>query len=167
MFAHAFQVQMMSADLAQTENLDALDKRILNLLQQDCRLSFNKIAAQADISVGTAYNRIKNLEAKGLVTKYTALVDSTKLGYNLTAIIFVQAKGEHIEKVEKQIAADYNVVAVYDVTGEFDVIVVAKFRSREELNKFVKHLAALVHVKRTITTVSLNTVKEDFRVKLP
>ncbi len=151
----------------QTENIDALDKRILNLLQQDCRLSFNKIAAQADISVGTAYNRIKNLEAKGLVTKYTALIDSIKLGYSLTAIIFVQAKGDHLEQVEKEIATDPNVATVYDVTGEFDAVVVAKFKDREELNKFVKHLAALTHVKRTITTVSLSTVKEDFRMKLP
>jgi Lrp/AsnC family transcriptional regulator for asnA, asnC and gidA len=55
---------------------------------------------------------------------------------------------------------------VYDVTGEFDATVIAKFKDRNSLNTFIKHIAALPYVKRTITNVSLNTVKEDFRIKL-
>jgi DNA-binding Lrp family transcriptional regulator len=95
------------------------------------------------------------------------LLDPTRLGYTLTAVIFVQAQGGHLEQVEKEIAAECDVAAVYDVTGEYDTAVVAKFKSREDLNSFVKRLAALNYVKKTTTTVSLNIVKEDFRVKLP
>jgi DNA-binding Lrp family transcriptional regulator len=163
----------MPAGFSQTEeknqakNLDALDHTILNLLQEDCRLSFSKLAAKAEVSVGTAYNRIKNLEAKGFVKRYTLLVDSAKMGCPLTAVIFVQAEGEHLLDVEKEIAKAKNVVAVYDVTGEFDVAIIAKFKDREDLSIFIKHLASKSHVKRTITNVSLNMVKEDFRIKLP
>ncbi len=149
------------------QTLDQVDYQILNLLQEDCRLSFNKVAAKTQISVGTAYNRIKNLEATGLVKDYTAIVDPVKMGHSLTAVIFVQVEGEYLAEVEKQIAAENNVVAVYDITGEFDAVLIAKFKDRVDLNTFVKHLAASPHIKRTITSVSLDTVKEDFRVKLP
>ncbi len=157
--------------LVQSQNVkqkgvDEIDLQILNLLQEDCRLSFNKLASKARISVGTAYNRIKNLEAKGYVKGYTVLVDSAKLGYSLTAVIFVQVEGGHLSAVEKEIAQKNNVMAVYDVTGEFDAAVVAKFKDREDLSSFIKHIAALVHVRRTITNVSLDTVKEDFRINL-
>ena len=147
-------------------NVDTVDRQIINVLQEDCRLSFNKVAAKAKISVGTAYNRIKNLEAKGTIKSYTVLIDSVKLGYALTAVIFVQAEGEQFTAMEKEIAESNNVIAVYDVTGEFDAAVIAKFKDRNDLNTFIKHLAAAPHVKRTITNVSLSTVKEDFRVKL-
>jgi DNA-binding Lrp family transcriptional regulator len=149
------------------QNLDQVDHQILNLLQEDCRLSFNKIAAKTQISVGTAYNRIKNLEAAGLVKGYTAVVNPAKVGHALTAVIFIQVDGEHLPEVEQQIAAENKVVAIYDITGEFDTVLIAKFKDRVELNNFVKHLAASPHIKRTITAVSLETVKEDFRVKLP
>jgi len=148
------------------KNVDETDLKIMNLLQEDCRLSFNKVAAKTRISVGTAYNRIKSLETKGYVKGYSVLVDSAKLGYSLTAVIFVQIEGEHLSVVEKEIAQKSNVMAVYDVTGEFDAAVIAKFKDREDLSSFIKHIAALVHVKRTITNVSLETVKEDFRIKL-
>jgi DNA-binding Lrp family transcriptional regulator len=82
-------------------------------------------------------------------------------------VIFVQTQGGQLENVEKEVAAEYDVSAVYDLTGEFDTVVVAKFKSREDLNSFVKHLAALPYVKKTVTTVSLNIVKEDFRIQLP
>ena len=150
-----------------SSNVDSVDQRILKLLQADCRLSFSKIAAKANVSVGTAYNRIKHLEARGLVKGYTVLVDSEKLGCGLTAVIFVQVEGGHLTSVEKKIAEVDNVVAVYDVTGEFDAAVIAKFTDRGSLNTFVKDLASMPHVKRTITNVSLNAVKEDFRINLP
>jgi len=147
-------------------DLDAVDYRIMNLLQEDCRLSYNKVAAKIGVSVGTAYNRIKILESKGLLKGYSLIIDSTKLGYSLTAVIFVQAEGGHLAAVEREVAKADCVVAVYDVTGEFDAVVIAKFKGRSELSTFIKQLAAESFVKRTVTAVSLSTVKEDFRFKL-
>lgn len=154
------------AETCLSENVDALDRQILNLLQENCRLSFNKAASKAGISVGTAYNRIKSLETKGMLKGYTALLDSVKMGYSLTAIILVQAEGGHLTDVENSIAKAAGVIAVYDVTGDFDAAVIAKFKDRNSLNVFLKHLSAAPHVKRTVTNVALSTVKEDFRLKL-
>jgi Lrp/AsnC family transcriptional regulator for asnA, asnC and gidA len=149
------------------DSRDAVDNKILNLLQEDSRLSFNKVADKIGISVGTAYNRIKQLEAKGILKGYTVLVDPVKLGYGLTAIIMVQAEGGYRVDAENEIAENQCVTAVYDVTGDSDAVVIAKFKDRNSMNLFVKHLLASPHVKRTVTNVALSTVKEDFRVKLP
>ena len=148
------------------EKIDAIDLRILSLLQEDCRLSFNKIASKLGISVGTAFNHVKSLEKKGIIKDYTAIIDSNKVGYSLTAIIMIQAEGTHITDVENEIAKNANVVAVYDITGDYDATVIAKFKDRAGLNAFIKNLLSLPHIKRTVTNVALNVIKEEHGVKL-
>lgn len=147
-------------------NLETLDVRILGLLQQDSRLSFNKIARKLDISVGTAFNHIKNLEKKGVLRGYTILLDSNRIGYSLTTLIMVQVEGGHLLDVEDEVSKASNVVAVYDLTGEYDAAVIAKFKDRDNLNLFIKNLMAIPHVKRTVTSVVLDVVKEDLQVNL-
>jgi DNA-binding Lrp family transcriptional regulator len=149
------------------ESYDEIDLNILKVLQEDSRLSFNKIATKLKISTGTAYNRIKNLEEKGIIKGYSVLVDNEKLGYSMTALILIQAEGIHLVKVENEIAKIKNVVSVYDITGDYDVAIIARFRDRTGLNNFVKKLLTISHVKRTVTNVVLNVVKEDLRIQLP
>jgi len=146
--------------------LDEIDIKIIDLLQKDSRLSFNRIAKELGISVGTAYNRIRGLEEKGVLRGYTAIIDPVKVGYQLTAIILIQAEGKHLMDVESEIARMGNVISVYDITGEFDIAVIARFKDRFDMNKFIKALLKMPYVKRTVTNVVLNVVKEDFRVPL-
>ena len=148
-----------------SKTLDAVDLQIVSLLQEDSRLSFNKLANKLGVSVGTAYNRVKNLEATGVVKGYTVVLDPTKLGFELTAIILIQAAGRHLAEVEKEIAKTANVVAVYDIAGEYDAAVVAKFKDRTSLNDYLKNLLATPYVKRTVTNVALNIVKEELQVR--
>lgn len=154
----------MKTDL--TENVDDVDLQIINLLQEDSRLSFNKIASKLRISAGTAFNHVKNLEKKGVLKSYTVIIDSPKLGYSLTAIVLVQVEGGHLMDVEKEIANTANVIAVYDVTGDYNAIVITKFKDGADLNIFIKNLLAMPHVRRTVTDVVLSVIKEDFRIKL-
>ena len=154
----------LEADLI--EKIDKIDLQIINLLQEDSRLSFNKMAKELGISVGTAYNRIKNLEERGILRGYTAIVDPVKVGYTLTAIILIQAEGKHLLDVENEVAKMSNVISVYDITGDFDIAVVARFKDRFGLNAFIKNLLTMPYVKRTVTNVVLNVVKEDFRIKI-
>jgi DNA-binding Lrp family transcriptional regulator len=148
------------------KTLDDLDMKIIATLQQDSRLSFNKISTKLQISVGTAYNRIKNLEEKGVVKGYTTILDTTKLGYELTAIILIQAAGKHLTEVEEEIAKINNVIAVYDITGDYDAAIITKFKDRAGLNDFVKNLLSAPHIKRTVTNVALNVIKEDCITKI-
>jgi len=148
------------------EKFDDIDLGIVKLLQEDSRLSFNKIASKLGISAGTAYNRIKNLENKGVLRGYTVLVDPFKLGFTMTVIVLIQAEGAHLIEVEKEIAKIGSVVSVYDVTGDFDIAVIVRFKDRIGLNAFIKNLLSMPYVKRTVTNVVLNVVKEDFRINL-
>jgi DNA-binding Lrp family transcriptional regulator len=148
------------------ENVSDVDFRILSLLESDSRLSFNKIATKLGISVGTAFNHVKNMEKSGVLKGYTTVLDSAKLGYSLTALILVQAEGGHIEEVEDEISQTANVVAVYDITGDYDIAVITKFRDRSDLNVFIKNLMSTPHVKRTVTSVALDVIKEDLRMHL-
>ena len=131
-------------------------------MQQDSRLSLSKIAGKLGTSVSTAQKRIRNLEDKEILKGYTAVIDPSKLGYVVTAVVFVQVGGGHLLEVEREIAKEDNVVAVYDITGDFDAALVAKFKDNSGLSAFIKRLLSMPYVKRTLTDVALNVVKEDF-----
>jgi DNA-binding Lrp family transcriptional regulator len=145
--------------------LDETDSKIIGILTEDSRVSYRKIADTLGIAIGTVHNRIKRLEKDGILKAYTVMADPAKLGYELTAMILVQAEGAHLQEVEAQIAQSDSAICVYDVTGDFDIAVVARFKSRYMLNSFIKEVLKAPHITRTVTGVVLNVVKEDFRIK--
>jgi DNA-binding Lrp family transcriptional regulator len=104
-----------------------VDLKIIGLLQEDPR-SFSKIADKLDIAVGTVYNHVRKLEDKGVLKGYTVKVDFDRLGYSLTAIVLIQVDGRYRTEVEKELAQLFDVIAIYDITGEYDVLVIARFK---------------------------------------
>ena len=143
---------------------DETDEKILKNLLVDARLSARQLALKLGMSTVTILSRIKKLEKEKIIQGYTVILDHEKLGYSLTAIIEIIAKNDRVVDVEDEISKFENVCGVYDVTGSTDTLVVAKFKERNELSKFVKSLAAISNVENTITHVVLNTAKEDFRL---
>lgn len=146
--------------------IDDVDISIIKEVVADGRQSFREIAEKLDVSEGTVYNRISKLRENGVIRGFMADIDYSKLGYDLTAVIGIKAKGGELQKIEKTIAAVGNVSAVYDVTGEYDAMVVAKFKDRAELNNFVKDLTSMESVDRTYTMMVLNVVTEKHHIKL-
>ena len=141
--------------------IDEVDKKILDLFNEDGRMSYRKISRRLNISIGTVHNRIEKLMNSGVIKKFAPVIDHNKLGYNLTTIIGVRVKGGVLENWEDKTAYYKNVLCMYDVTGEFDAILVARFKDTEELNEFVKNLLKEPEVQRTYTQTVLNIVKED------
>ena len=144
-------------------SLDKTDEKILKILMKDARVSARQIALKLGISTVTAISRLKKLENEKIISGYTSLIDHEKIGYDITAIIEIIAKKNVID-IENKLAKIDNVCCVYDITGNTDTIIVAKFKEREELSNFVKSLSSMVNVENTITHVVLNTAKEDFRL---
>lgn len=144
--------------------LDNTDEKILKNLMMDARQSARQLALKLGMSTVTVLSRIKKLEKEKIIKGYTAIIDHEKIGYSLTAIIEVLAKNDKIVSIEEEISKFENVCGVYDITGSTDTIVIAKFKERNDLSKFVKGLAAISNVENTITHVVLNTSKEDFRL---
>jgi DNA-binding Lrp family transcriptional regulator len=145
-------------------DLDKTDERILKNLMVDARLSARQLAIRLGMSTVTVLSRIKKLEKEKIIKGYTTIVDHEKLGYNLTAIIEIIAKKDKIIDIEAELSKMENVCGVYDITGNTDTLVIAKFKSRSELSEFVKGLATIQNIENTITHVVLNTAKEDFRL---
>lgn len=145
---------------------DELDVKILSILSKDARVSYREIALKLNVAPGTIINRIIKMTEAGIIKGYTPLLDYGKLGYGFTALIFMQVEGNHLVEVEEQLTTLQEVVAVYDITGEFDVIVIARFRNIASMNAFVKKTLKNPSIKRTVTNVVLNIVKEDPRIKM-
>ena len=144
--------------------MDETDERILRHLMVDARVSARQLALKLGMSTVTVLSRIKKLEKRKIIKGYSALIDHEKIGYSLTAVIEMVAKNDKVIDIENEISKFENVCGVYDITGSTDTIIIAKFKERNELSKFVKDLASIPNVENTITHVVLNTTKEDFRL---
>jgi DNA-binding Lrp family transcriptional regulator len=141
--------------------IDDTDVKILGMLCRNAKTPVRDIAKAVGVSIGTVHNKIKRLEKEGYIRSYTANVDWNKLGYGITAIIEVAVSGGKLVEIEKKVSEFSNVLSVYDVTGESDVIILAKFKSHEELSAFTKSLLSIQNVDRTNTHIVLTIIKES------
>jgi DNA-binding Lrp family transcriptional regulator len=140
--------------------LDSVDMQIIRALEEDSRVSLRKLAQRVRITPNILHNHVEALEKEGIILGYVPVIDAAKMGYALTAIIMIQIEGGHILEVESQIAKENNVLSVYDITGEYDAVVFAKFRDNTSLNAFLKNLLIDQFIKRTTTLLAFNSVKE-------
>lgn len=147
-------------------DLDELDVKILRSLNKNARKSFRDIARELGISLSTVSHRVKRLEENGVVKAYVPAIDAQRIGYDLVVIIGVRIAHGKLMEVQQRIAKDGRVFGVYDVTGDWDSMILARFRDRNELNDFIKDVLGMEHVERTATQLVLNTVKEERRVVL-
>ncbi len=146
--------------------LDELDLKILRHLNRDARQSYRDMARQLGVSTSTVSARVRRLEEGGVVTGYLPAVDQRKVGYDLPVIVGLRISKGKLLEVQRKIAEDPRVYGVHDVTGEWDSIVLARFRNTAELDAFVKGVLSQPYVERTYTQVVLNTVKDEKRVLL-
>ncbi len=146
--------------------LDELDIKIMRLLGEDARKSYREIAEQLQVAPGTIYSRTKRLMDEDIIKAYVPVIDPSKVGFDVYALILIQVEGKFLREFEEELAKNDEVYFVYDITGEFDVAVGARFRNRNGLDQFLKSVLKIPYVKRTVTNVVLNVVKEDFSVRL-
>jgi DNA-binding Lrp family transcriptional regulator len=145
--------------------IDEIDRRLIKALNENARRSFRELAKEVGLSVTAVINKIKKLEEAGAIKGYIAVLDPEYFGYNLMAIIALRISKGKLLETQELIAREPQVVAVYDITGEWDSLVIGYFRSREELNRFIKKILSFRYVDRTVTHLVLNVVKDE--KKLP
>ncbi len=141
--------------------VDEISQKVLEEYIHDSRQSFREVARKIGISSGTVASRIKDMEESGIIKKYTTQLDYEKLGYELTAVTEIIVSEGMMMEVGTEISKIRNAVGVYNVTGDSDILIIAKFRSRQDLSDFTKTILKMPHVVRTKTHVVLNTLKED------
>ena len=143
--------------------VDELDREIIRALNGNARKSFRELAREVGTSVTGVINRIKKFEEAGVIKGYIPVVDPEYFGINLFAIIALRISQGKLLETQKEIAEDSRTVAVYDVTGEWDSLIIGNFKDREDLNRFIKNVLSRKYVDRTVTHIVLNVVKEEKR----
>ncbi|MDE1820365.1 MAG: Lrp/AsnC family transcriptional regulator [Euryarchaeota archaeon] len=148
-------------------DLDALDRTLLEELNVDARRSHRELARRLNVSPTTVSHRIEAMEHEGLIRGYVPLLEDEPLGWDLHAVVGIRVSKGRLREVEERLAKDDHAYAVYDVTGDYDALVIARFRDRRDLDRWVKHALQDPNIERTNTQVILNRVKEERRVPLP
>jgi len=150
--------------MRQTSSLDELDRGILQELNIDARRSHREIAHRLKVSPTTVSARIERMERQEVIRGYVPLLNDEALGWDLAATVGIRISKGKLREVEERLAKDPRVYAIYDVTGDFDALLIGRFRDRRDLDRFVKRALQDPYVERSNTQVVLNRVKEDPRV---
>ena len=133
------------------EGYDELDKRIIELLSTSSQGSYRQIAKTLDVHPSTLIQRVKNLEARGVIRGYRANIDYMKLGFEFMGVVNVNASD--VIAVQDKISKIPQVVSVFDVTGDSDCMAWIACIDREEFSSVVKKINSIEGVTRTNTSV--------------
>ena len=143
--------------------MDRRDLDILSILLRKSRMSAREISRRIGLSTGTVQMRIKRLEEMGIIKKYTVDLDMDELGYQFPVLIDIKVSKGMMKAIEDRLSKMPNVSAVYDITGEYDITVIARFINRSDLDSFIKRLQEMEYIERTNTKLILNVISENRR----
>lgn len=138
-----------------------LDSKLVNALLDDGRASLRSLAEQLDVSVTTVSNHLSALEEEGAITGYTPKIDYGMLGYDVTAILQLKVEGNALPDVTERLEDHEQMLSVYEVTGDYDIIAVGKFRDTDEMNEGIKSLLVDPDIRESNTSVVLNAAIEN------
>ena len=141
--------------------LDSTDRAIVEALCQDARLSQRQLAQIVGVAQGTITNRLRKLEDEGTIRGYAPILSAESVGWSMTVMAGLCIEKGKMMDVQKHISADSRVFSVYDVTGDWDSMVLARVKDREDLDNLTKTVFTLDGITRSYTHVVLNTVKES------
>jgi DNA-binding Lrp family transcriptional regulator len=145
------------------ENLDA---KLVNALLGDGRASLRSLADELDVSVTTVSNHLRDLEEEGVVRGYTPRVDYAALDYDVTAVIHLKVEGSALPEITDSLRELEQMTSVYEVTGDYDVIAVGKFKDTDGMNRQIKELLTDADIRESNTSVVLNAVVENEQFEL-
>jgi Lrp/AsnC family transcriptional regulator, leucine-responsive regulatory protein len=143
--------------------MDAIDIRILDILQKNGRATQTEIAKTVNLSAPSVSERLRKLENRGIIRKYVALLDPEKLGRKIAAFIMVWLdKPQHSQNFLNRIREMEEIMECYHVTGKCDYILKVRTSSTKTLEtKVLAELRSLDGVQRTETAVFLSAAKEE------
>lgn len=144
-----------------------LDRRILRALQEDARRSNRQLARELDVAATTVGNHLADLEERGVIRGYRADVDYRKLGLGLVAVTRIKARGEALPAIVESLTEHPSLTHVYEITGEFDVMVIGRFANEQEMNREIKSMLSMPGIEGTNTSIVLDASKEQLDVELP
>lgn len=152
--------------------IDEIDRRILLLLQEDAHLSNAALAEQVGLTASTVYERVKKLEKKGVIQKYTAVVNPEALGKPITAFIRLTvgaSPGESYVTTKQEIVAaclnEPDVIECHGVAGEDCYVLKVRVATPKELEKLLERIRSHGFIYRSVSNIVLSTFKETTKIE--
>ena len=151
--------------------LDSIDRRILDLLQQNGRLTMTELGEQVGLSTSPCSQRVKRLEAQGVITGYHARVNPAALGRSL--LVFVEISldyksGDTFEDFRRAVLKLPHVLECHLVSGDFDYLVKARINEMASYRKLLGDiLLKLPHVRESKSYIVMEEVKESLTLPVP
>ena len=147
--------------------IDEIDAKLLELLQLEGRTKRNDLAHEVDLSLPSVSDRLKKLEESGTITGYHAVLDSKKLGKDITAFIFVTVdSSKHFGYMIDHANALDEILECNAITGEGSHILKVRTTNTASLEKLLAKIQAWSGVLSTRTNLVLSTSKETMRIKV-
>jgi Lrp/AsnC family transcriptional regulator len=144
--------------------MDAIDKRILHIVQKDVSLSIREISTQVGLSQTPCWKRLQRLDAAGVIKRRIALLDPMKLGLGLTVFVSVEV-GDHsspaLARFAAEIAAMGEVMEFYRLAGEVDYVLRVVVPDAAAFDEFYKRLIESIPLKKVISRFALENIKSE------
>lgn len=143
--------------------MDSIDKKLLHLLQTDAKKTTKELALKLNLSVTAVYERIKKLEREGIIEKYVALINRSKVEKGFVVFChlkLIQHTREFITTFENEITQLLEVIECHHVSGDYDYILKIIVKDMEAYREFlVNKLTNLQHIGSTHSTFMISEVK--------
>jgi len=154
--------------MAEKTGIDGIDARLLLLLQEDGRRPYAELGAAVGISGPAAHERVRKLEARGVITGYSARVSAEAVGLAVLAFTWVtQAPGTVATDLTGDFEAIPEIEACHHITGEADYLLKVRARDTRDLERIIRSVQATRHVFSTETDVVFSTAFERRPIRPP
>ncbi len=141
--------------------IDGIDLHILNIIQNDGKISNAKLARQLQMAPSGVLERVRKLEKKGILEGYEVRLNPTKLGLTVTAFIHVLTSDSvGSTKIGEQLAEFPEIQEVHWIAGDYNYLVKTKLKDASDLRALLKKCGQIEGISDTRTTLVLETVKE-------
>lgn len=141
--------------------IDDLDRKLLRLLQADAKLACAEISRKLSVPEATVRFRVKRLMERGVIRNFSALLDPTKVGFNVSGAILFKIDSLHLEEASKSLASFSETRYLFQSTGEYDLVAVVFTHDMAHLTRVVKDAKEILGVKDARLSVITQLLKFD------
>ncbi len=142
--------------------IDDIDLKILNELTNDASISVPILSKKINVNSSVVYSRIKRLVKKGLIKKFTIIINDEALGFNVKALTGINMDSKHRPNVLDQLFRIPEVKEVAEVTGRFDIIVTMTARSLDEMHQLISERVGRIEgIQKTETFIEMRKITRD------
>jgi len=157
----------LSSDSQKIEEFDEVDLKILSKLQENSQIGYEELGSSVNLAESSVRYRVKGLEERGIIQSYMTVLDKRKLGFDLFVFAELDVEAGKEQSVAQKLQKYENVVGLFSVSGQPDMVALILARNNEELTEIIEGIRTLKEVHKMTSILTLRTYKMNLAVKIP